>query len=113
MAATWKNIDKMESGNRVTQIHAIRVDTNSKDVEFFREVLILVGIPDQETVYGMSETELQTYVENHVDMSELDTGIATEDEPPIADFFENLEVSDEEDSEDSTDESSDDSNSGE
>lgn len=82
MAATWKNIDKMESGNRVTQIHAIRVDTNSKDVEFFREVLIIVGIPDQEAVSKMSESELQTYVENHVDMTELDKDIATEDDPP-------------------------------
>ena len=91
MAATWKNIDKINSGNRVTQINAVRVDTNSKGVEFFREVLILVGIPEQETVYDMNDTELQTYVENHVDMVELDTDIATEDEPPAHDIFEPIE----------------------
>lgn len=108
MAATWKNIDKTHSGNRVTQIHAVRVDTNSKGVEFFREVLILVGIPEQETVYDMNDTELQTYVENHVDMVELDTDIATEDEPPAHDIFGAIE-----EEQIVNYESSDDSNSGE
>jgi len=87
MAASWKSIDRTNSGNRTIEIKAIRVDTNSKDVEFFREVLILVGIPEQEDVYNMSEEELQTYVENHVDMSELDIDIATEEEPPESEYI--------------------------
>jgi len=88
MAASWKSIDKIQSGNKTIQVKALRIDTNSKDVEFFREVVIFVGIPEQEDVYNMNETELQTYVENHVDMSELDIGIATEDEPPESEYIE-------------------------
>jgi hypothetical protein len=34
----------------------------------------------------MSEKQLQTYVENHVDMTELDKDIASEDEPPQSEF---------------------------
>jgi hypothetical protein len=86
MAASWKSIDRVQSGNRTTEIKAVRIDTNSKDVEFFREVLILVGIPEQEAVTAMSEKQLQTYVENHVDMTELDKDIASEDEPPQSEF---------------------------
>ena len=82
MAASWKYIDKIQSGNRTTQINAMRVDTNSRDEEFFRDVVIFVGIPEQEDVSNMSESELQTYVENHVDMTLLDDGIATDELPP-------------------------------
>jgi len=82
MAASWKHIDKVQTGNRVTQINALRVDTNSRDEEFFRDVVIFVGIPEQEDVSNMSDSELQTYVENHVDMSLLDDGIATDELPP-------------------------------
>src|SRR5210317_878314 len=81
MAASWKHIDRIQSGNRTTQINAIRVDTNSRDEEFFRDVVIFVGIPEQEDVSNMSDSELQTYVENHVDMSLLDDGIATDESP--------------------------------
>ena len=82
MAASWKHIDKVQTGNRVTQINALRVDTNSRDEEFYRDVVIFVGIPEQEDVSNMSDSELQTYVENHVDMSLLDDGIATDELPP-------------------------------
>jgi len=82
MAASWKHIDRIQSGNRTTQINAIRVDTNSRDEEFFRDVVIFVGIPEQEDVSNMSDSELQTYVENHIDMSLLDDGIATDELPP-------------------------------
>jgi len=81
MAASWKHIDKVQTGNRVTQINALRVDTNSRDEEFSRDVVIFVGIPEQEDVSNMSDSELQTYVENHVDMSLLDDGIATDELP--------------------------------
>jgi hypothetical protein len=86
MAASWKSIDRLQSGNRTTEVRAVRIDTNSRDVEFFREVLILVGIPEQEAVAAMSEEELQTYVENHVDMTELDKDIANEDAPPESEY---------------------------
>ena len=46
MAASWKHIDRIQSGNRTTQINAIRVDTNSRDEEFYRDVVIFVGIPE-------------------------------------------------------------------
>jgi hypothetical protein len=81
MAASWKHIDKVQTGNRVTQINALRVDTNSRDEEFSRDVVIFVGIPEQEDVSNMTDSELQTYVENHVDMSLLDDGIATDELP--------------------------------
>ena len=89
MAASWKSIDKVQFGNRTTEVRAVRIDTNSRDEEFFREVLIMVGIPEQEDVSNMSESELQTYVENHVDMVELDKDIATEDLPPEINELEN------------------------
>lgn len=89
MAASWKSIDRVQSGNRTTEVRAVRIDTNSRDEEFFREVLILVGIPEQEDVSNMSESELQTYVEDHVDMVELDKDIATEDLPPEINELEN------------------------
>ena len=81
MAASWKHINRIQSGNRTTQIDAIRVDTNSRDEEFYRDVVIFVGMPEQEDVSNMSESELQTYVENHVDMSLLDDSIATDELP--------------------------------
>lgn len=111
MAASWKSIDKVEFGNKTTEIKAVRIDTNSKDVEFFREVLILVGIPEQEAVAAMSEEELQTYVENHVDMTELDKDIATEEEPPESEYVpsEDKEEDSEESTEESTEESSEES----
>lgn len=81
MAASWKHIDRIQAGNRTTQINAIRSDTNSRDEEFYRDVVIFVGIPEQEDVSNMNDSELQTYVENHVDMSLLDDGIATDELP--------------------------------
>ena len=89
MAASWKSIDRVQFGNRTTEVRALRIDTNSRDEEFFREVLIIVGIPEQEDVSNMSESELQTYVEDHVDMVELDKDIATEDLPPEINELEN------------------------
>tara|TARA_R100000329_G_C7573917_1_gene203190 strand:+ start:616 stop:888 length:273 start_codon:yes stop_codon:yes gene_type:complete len=89
MAASWKSIDRVQFGNRTTEVRAVRIDTNSRDEEFFREVLIIVGIPEQEAVSNMSESELQTYVEDHVDMVELDKDIATEDLPPEINELEN------------------------
>lgn len=89
MAASWKSIDRVQFGNRTTEVRAVRIDTNSRDEEFFREVLIMVGIPEQEDVSNMSESELQTYVEDHVDMVELDKDIATEDLPPEINELEN------------------------
>lgn len=82
MAAYWKNIDKINEGEKTLQIKAVRADKNSKNVEFFREVVFIIGEPDQKNVFAMNEEDTKTFVENHIDIKVIDVDIATEEEPP-------------------------------
>ncbi len=82
MACYWKTIDRKIEGERATEIKAVRAEMNSKKLEFTRDVLILVGTPEQESVAKMNEEELRIYVEDHIHLALIDDGIATEDDPP-------------------------------
>ena len=82
MAAYWKNIDKINEGEKTLQIKAVRADKNSRDVEFFREVVFIIGELDQKNVFAMNEEDTKTFVENHIDINVIDVDIATEEEPP-------------------------------
>lgn len=82
MACYWKSIDRKIEGTRATEIKAVRAEKNSKGLEFTRDVLILVGTPEQESVAELNEEKLRVFVENHIHLALIDDGIATEDDPP-------------------------------
>jgi len=82
MAAYWKSIDKFKEGIKTVQLKAVRAEKNSRDEEFTNDVIVFVGLNDQESVSNMSDSELETFVENNCDLTLVDKGLATEDLPP-------------------------------
>ena len=87
MAAYWKSIDKFQEGTKTVQLKAVRADKNSRDEEFTNDVIVFVGLNDQESVSNMSDSELETFVENNCDLTLVDKGLTTEDPPPDHNFL--------------------------
>lgn len=87
MAAYWKSINKFQEGTKTVQLKAVRADKNSRDEEFTNDVIVFVGLNDQESVSNMSDAELKTFVENNCDLTLVDKGLTTEDAPPDHNFL--------------------------
>ena len=87
MAAYWKSIIKFQEGTKTVQLKAVRADKNSRDEEFTNDVIVFVGLNDQESVSDMSDAELETFVENNCDLTLVDKGLTTEDPPPDHNFL--------------------------
>ena len=87
MAAYWKSINKFQEGTKTVQLKAVRADKNSRDEEFTNDVIVFVGLNDQESVSDMSDAELETFVENNCDLTLVDKGLTTEDTPPDHNFL--------------------------
>ena len=86
MAAYWKSIIKFQEGTKTTQLKAVRADKNSRDEEFTNDVIVFVALQEQENVSNMSDSELETFVENNCDLTLVDKGLTTEDLPPDHNF---------------------------
>ena len=79
---TWKYIGLKEEFGEVVEVQLIRCGKNSDDKEFTSKFSIKVDPSSSEKIKAFSSSELETWVNEMVDVSIIDEGLVVEGTVP-------------------------------